>query len=187
MEMKTLLEQLHHWRCKFLKKGEDPKFIPMTRDEFQIISTDFGSYTQTERFRSTCEPCVAAVIGQKLFGYDVFDSPFAIEMRARQIDVPLTRIAESTDVSYYHEYVTSNDPDKCRIKRRLIATLCHDTTNITLTFEWDCFTKFKRTLRITKWFPIKTRTATIEGRVLYPYLKVSLPHNKHHVQFKHTK
>lgn len=123
----------------------------------------------------------------KIFDIDVFETPFGMDMRHRQIDVPVTRIVESTDVSYYHECVTNDDPDKCRIHRRLIAHICHDTTEIKLTFEWDCFAKFKRALRITKWWPVKTRTAVIEGRVLYPYLKISLPHNKHHASFKHTK
>lgn len=177
MEMK-LLEQLYRWRNKIWAQGEQPAFVPLSREEFTVTAWDSCPYTQTERFIANVPP--------KIFGIDTFETPFADEMRARQIDIPVTQVDESAEFSEYEE-ILSQDYNRRLVRYRLRAHICHDTTEIKLTFEWDVLAKFKRKFRLTKWFPIKTRTATIEGRVLYPYLKVTLPHNKHHVQFKHTK
>lgn len=176
MEMK-LLEQLYHWRNILLRQAREPAFIPLTREEFQIISTDCGPCTRTERFMVDVSPTV--------FGIDTFETPFAEDMRHRQIDIPVIQIAEGHNISNFAE-VVSKDASRDYLHRRLIAHICHDTTEIKLTFEWDILAKFKRKFRLTKWWPVKTRTVILEGRVLYPYLKVSLPRNKHHAQFKHT-
>lgn len=172
----NLYNQLQRWRRKFLEQGSDPSFVPLTREEFSVAVSDCRPYTRTERFIVDAPP--------QLFGIDAFETPYAEEMRQRQIDVPVCQISETVDIassdSYLREVIKKNT------QHRLTAFICHDTTKLTLTFEWDTLAKFKRKFRLTKWFPVRTRTVTIEGRVLYPYLKVSLPHNKHHVQFNHT-
>lgn len=169
-----LIEQLHRWRHTFLMQGADPAFVPLTREEFSVAVSDCPYYTRTESFRVGAPP--------KLFDVDVFLSPFAEEIRQRQIDLPVLQLSETARIT--DGYMDTHDK---ALRHRLHAFICHDTTKLILTFEWDCWANFKRKFRLTKWFPVRTRTVTIEGRVLYPYLKVSLPHNKHHVQFQHTK
>lgn len=168
----SLLEQLCRWRHKFLEQMKDPAFVPLTREEFDVVVSSSPPYTRTERFIVDSPP--------KLFGIDVFSTPFAESMRQRQVDIPVAQVSETVNVatgSWCSETIQDY------VQKRLTAYICHDTTSLKLTFEWDPLAAFKRKLRITKWFPIKTRTVTIDARVLYPYLKLSLPHNRHRVKF----
>lgn len=170
----SLIAQLHRWRHKFLEQMKDPAFVPLTREEFDVIVSGFPPYTRTERFIVDSPP--------KLFGIDVFSTPFAEGMRQRQIDLPVTQISEGHNISNWAETV-NKEASRDYLNRRLTAHICHDTSMLSLTFEWDSLAKIKRKFRLTKWFPVRTRTVKIEGRVLYPYLKISLPHNRHRVTF----
>lgn len=73
---------------------------------------------------------------------------------------------------------------KNQFQLELKAQLLTDDTEISHTFECDPWKWIKEKLHITKWFPIKTKTIKIDGRVLYPKLNIQFPHNTHTVKFK---
>lgn len=68
-------------------------------------------------------------------------------------------------------------------KLRLHALVCQETTQLELVLECDPWAIIKRKLHLTRWFPIKTITRVIDGKVLYPYLSIAIPKNAHYVQF----
>lgn len=152
------------------KTGDKPAFIPISKVEQLEVAKDamFCSYPLPPE-------------SNQVLGIDTFDTPFAQPMRTRQIDMPLMRVSECADALYHNAEVSK---EMVRgMFYRLNAKIVSDTSALDVTFEFDPWVKVKRFLRITKWFPVKQRTVTLDCRVLYPYIKVALPHNKHHVQF----
>jgi hypothetical protein len=170
----SILERIHKWRYQRMDAdGETPKFVPLRRDELLEI-------------KSSCGPMVPAseATHNEVFGMGVFESPFAEEMRCRQVEMErVPFIAEVSVDETLATWRTFRDDVDCHLRRQLEAHICTDITAIEVTMEWDIWARWKRWLRLTRWFPVKTRTVKIDGRVLYPYLKVSLPQNRHHVRF----
>lgn len=158
--------------------GDKPAFIPLTAEELGIIRyppdpNEVGYYTG---------PLLRCPV---LFGTDVFESPFGLQMRDRQVKMPVEQVCinDKTSIGLNLTVDTHKDEQMNVLYRRLSAHICKDTTKLSVTFEWDMFASFKRALRITRWFPIKKRTVEIDGRVLYPYLNITFPINRHHVTF----
>ena len=73
---------------------------------------------------------------------------------------------------------------KDRLKTEWFYRIYADDTEISHTFECDSWKWLKEKLHVTKWFPIKTKTIKIDGKVLYPKLNIQFPHNTHTVKFK---
>lgn len=169
--MTNPLEQFYQFVFGFQSNhGEKPGFIPITKVEQMEVARDsiLCSY-----------PLPPGT--NKILGIDIFDTPFAQPMRMRQIDMPLTRLAECADALYYNAEISKELVQG--MFYRLNARIVSDISAVAVTFEFDPWAKIKRFLRITKWFPVRQRTVTIDCVVLYPYIKVALPHNKHHVHF----
>lgn len=175
----NFLQTLRRWQIRFHSQtGPKPPFIPLTQEELFVIKfpsnpNDVGYYTGNYKGETA------------IFGTEVFESPFGAEMRDRQVKMPVEHvcIADKTSVGLNLTLDTHRDPQLNILYRRLSAHVCKDTTKLAATFEFDPWATFKRKLRITRWFPVKSRTIEIEGRVLYPYLNITFPCNKHHVTF----
>lgn len=174
----TLLKTVRSWmtalRCQSVY-GEEPGFIPLTKEEIRIARDE---HNMNVGFRSGDWDNI------NIYGTPVFDTAYGVEMRRRQLTMPLFRLAEKVDIHpldlTLHQEM---NPETLYLRRRLEAHIVADVTRLDIALEWDIWAKLKRKLRVTKWFPIKHRVVAIDGRVLYPYLTVNLPHNRHHVQF----
>lgn len=175
----SLKEKLYRWleMFKAMNNGEDPRFLPLTKEEIEVLvdrsSGERGFFTGG----STC----------RFMGIDAKETSFAVMQRQRMLTMPVAKLREVARVDLSFEYVAKVDHECARyLHRKMVARICTDTTNLFIRLEWDPLAKLKRALRITKWFPVKSRTVAITGTVLYPYLAVTLPHNTHHVQFSVT-
>lgn len=175
-----LLTALYRWtqRMRTMNATEEPAFIPLTREEIEIVRNERAP--QVGWFDGPWTPRVS----MDIFGKPVHESAFAVEIRQRQLTMPITHISEDCRAPLSFEYQKDSERHFYReLHRRLTAHICTDTTELFIRLEWDCFARMKRLLRITKWFPIRYRTVSVKGTVLYPYLTVTLPHNTHHVRF----
>lgn len=178
--MTSLLQKLRRWvttiRCH---TGEEPAFMPLSREELFVIENpvdihEIGLFTGSPHRR----PAV--------FNLDTFDSPFAPEMRDMQVRMPIEEVCVAdrvSEVTLNVKLETHRDPMLNEMHRRLVAYVCKDTTNLSVSFEFDPWAKFKLALRLTRWFPIRRKRVDISGRVLYPYLNITFPMNRHHVTF----
>lgn len=165
---------LYQWVAKMQCDNREPAFVPLSRDEIVSIYSSADAYVKADP-RPTRD---------RVMGIDVFTTPFAEEMRQRQVEMSMIQLAESVEIDTtafrmesHQNHITGN------MIRRLSARICCDTTKIMVTMEWDSIAWLKRKTGLSKWWKVKQRTVEIEGRVLYPYLKLSLPANRHHVTF----
>lgn len=169
----SITERIMKWRYKRIESdGCEPEFVPITRDELLEIKSDFVPMIPADPNRD------------RICGIEPFVTPFAEEMRVRQVElgcVPFVSECSVTEAEISRQLW--DDELSLVQRRRLEMMVCADTTHIDVTLEWDIWARWKRWLRLTRWFPVRTRTVRIDGRVLYPYLKVSLPQNRHHVRF----
>jgi hypothetical protein len=173
----NLINRLMDWGHRRVESsGSEPEFIPLRRDEILTLQSDMP----TKPLRETAQDWRQAL------GMNLFETPFAEEMRCRQVELERVPFITEFEISELALAVSDRawlDDATQFQKHRLETLVCSDTTRIEMRFEWDIWARWKRALRLTRWFPIRTRTVTIDGRVLYPYLKVSLPNNRHHVKF----
>lgn len=167
---KNMINVIRDWlRNRTRKEGKNPDFIPISREEMDIVMR--SEQFVYEKPRND--------MNNAIFGTDAFMTPFAEPMRKRQVELlELCKAVEAADPRFIHEEYIAQD-----LHRQLRAFVCTDTTNIEVTFDFDPWQRWKQRLRLTRWLPIKRKTIKIDGRVLYPYLNIRLPHNRHHVQF----
>jgi hypothetical protein len=170
-------EKLIDWLQQYrIKHGEDAKVICCTKQELNELY-------------STLPPACFAVRNDQRFDYfadtEVETTHYAEQMRLRTITIPFAPLQRECRVS---EFAMRVEPYQYRdyAKNELVMgirahVLC-ETTHVEVTHEWDYFAWLKRLLRVTKRFPIKSKKVKIDGRVIYPYLKVSLPGDKHVVK-----
>lgn len=166
---------IHGWVNCFRSRNLNPHlpaFLPLTAEEVHEVKRNAIFYSPYDAFDPGAPPSI--------YGMPVHETPFAVEQRDRQLTVPFLRLEESKSISGDFRYWECVE----HMRMHIVKRVCAETTALKLTFEWDCWAGFKRALRIVRWFPIRTRTVLVDGRVLYPYLKVGLPHNRHSVQFK---
>ena len=150
--------------------GKGPDRIVVTRDEIDDLQRDCSI------------PCKEQE--NSILGIPFDESHYAKEIRARQIEIPMMRIAEveKFDPMYSMEFTRGDHPFGT-VSRRAMANVLGETTHIMISVESDCLSWLKRLLGLAKWWPIKNRTVSVDGRVLYPFLKIQLPHNRHSVRF----
>ena len=175
--MKTF-EAIRRWiNGRYARIGHPPAFVPISRSEMCEIQTDAPIYQFTPKPESENRVEIAGVKG--------FITEYAAEMRVRTIDLqvePFTELSKFDDSLCIYE--DRRDKFDGMMLRSFKTSICTDTTKIRVTIEWDILAWLKRKLRVTRWFPVNMRTIENDGRVLYPYLKISLPTNRHHVQFQ---
>lgn len=166
---------IHCWLNGLHKNGstQEPAFLPLTREEVSETKRNAIFYTPPgEHF----DPGATT----KIYGMPLHETAYAVEQRARQLTVPFLHLQETSGLSL--EYSVRECIEKMRY--HVSTRVCAETTSLKVCFEWDRWASVKRFLRITRWFPVSTRTVLIDGRVLYPFLKVGLPHNRHYTQFR---
>jgi hypothetical protein len=153
-----------------------PKYIPLTRNEMQeLIDNNTTQYNH---------------IDAKINNISVVESAFAVEKRAYQeksLKAYNFTILEENDlyphdidmeIREYQDHITE------KLKTELFYRIYTDDTELSHTFECDPLKWLKEKLHITNWFPVKTKTIKIDGKVLYPKLNIPFPHNTHTVKFK---
>lgn len=178
--MKNILNNIREYLIEFkCKNCQDPKTIPLSIEEIQTIQNGpemhFMVPTVPDGYDS-------------LFGIKVSKENFAEGIRTKRLQVPVGQyVSEFTihDSMYNNSQIIKEDA--LNKFRELIfqakTFVLQDVTTLVIEFEWDVFAGLKRLLHITKWFPIKTRKSIIDCRTLYPYCKVTFPHNKHTMKF----
>jgi len=177
---------LHRYR---VLHGEAPLTVPLTIGEVNEIAGDaYGCNMVT--FPASPGP-------PRFFGVNVEETPFAESMRSRRLEVPLIRIGEAVTFEPYVEQVQHERAIQ-NILVHLEAVICCHSQAVDVTAEIDpalelcqridgCrFWPFKKRCgRLLRWlFPIKKVTVRIRADVLYPYIKVPLPHNRHTVKLR---
>lgn len=158
------------WIYSRKKQGMEPKIVPVTREEILDIRTDVLHNLPTKEWFKPAQ----------IHGVEAWQTPYAPEIRHRTADLEnFTFISEQTidELSIITESRT--DVVYGRMVQRLKVDLIQDTTQIDITLEWDHWAKVKKWLKLKP----KTKTVRIDGKVLYPYLKVQLPNNRHNVRF----
>lgn len=169
--------KLREWIVKFrMKHGEDPKVIHVTANECDEVANDAICYVPIRDNPHT-----------RLFGIEADVKLWAESVRERQLKVGMCRMEESLFVPKDDwSFRTIPDMLRDRLAMQMEVKLLQDVTELTVTLECDAWATWKRALRLVKWFPIRTRQVKIQGQVLYPYLKVQLPFNRHTVKFTAT-
>lgn len=169
--MPTILETLRRWIYSFrAEHGEQPAFLPITVEELGDVIHEAAA--------NLVIPISPYDGPPSIYGIPYQENPFAVNLRERQVQIPFMRFeeVEKFDVRY--------EPSLEQMEERFRARICTHTTKLRVTFEWDVLARLKRALRITRWFPVKKRAALIDGRTLYPFLRIDFPHNRHYAQFQ---
>lgn len=158
----TTMQQLRHWYDRFwARHGDPPKTLPVTIEETHELLKDGMSMAcllQPEQVN-------------RLWDAEMQETPLAEQIRARRLDVPVAQyMAECRDdEAMLPEFIVREMYRQVRIR------ILRDQTQVTVRFEWDIWAPLKRLFKIKP----KTRTAVIDCKVLYPFIKVQLPHNRH--------
>ena len=153
-----------------------PPSISLTRYEIQDVIDN--------------SPVAYDINKNTIYGIPVTESALAVEKRTYQEKSlkahNFTILAENDlfphDIDM--EIREWQDIIKDRLKTEWFYRIYADDTEISHTFECDSWKWLKEKLHVTKWFPIKTKTIKIDGKVLYPKLNIQFPHNTHTVKFK---
>jgi len=175
------IQDIQKWIHEVMRKwGEAPKTIPISKVEVMELVRDYGYHYQVQQAYSSTP---------RMFGIGVEEVDYAESLRSRRLEVPVSQfiheyeldnaIINNTEIirqEWLHKYF-------CDVKLWCLS----DKTRLEVTFEWDCFAHIKRLLHITRWFPIKTKSSTIDCLILYPYCKVQFPHNKQTLKFSLSK
>ena len=166
----TIADKLREYWCAFLNQhGEKPSVLPISGDELNSLHC-YAEYPLQNPMLS--QPSVGAVA---FMGIPTYETPYADVMREKRIALPVTSLSVTGEES---ELAVSLSI------RRLTAYLATNDTVVEVTHEWDLWAFWKRLFRITKWFPVKTRTFKVDGKVIYPKLNLPLPHEPHIVKLK---
>lgn len=157
-----------------MKHGKSPQTIPVIANEIERLITDTNCVTHME-FLTLEPPQVAGMIIEK--------TDFAEPMRHLRLQMPVIRLSESAEFEPMLELLEGSNGVSKRLFRRLDAFVIGETSKLEFKIEADPWEKVKRWLRITHWLPIRKLTVRVDCTVLYPYIKVTLPHNRHTAKF----
>lgn len=116
-------------------------------------------------------------------GMDIEKTDFAECIRASRIQMPIIRLTESVEFDPHLEAIAGQPEIFGRLFRRLDAFVLGENSKLEFQIEADPWSKVKRWLRLTRWFPVLKVTVHVDCKVLYPFIKVTLPHNRHTVKF----
>lgn len=179
MSADSILTKLLCWRNAFwVKHGEMPQAIPVSALEIERLMTDTNCLTCME-FLIREPPQVADMLIEK--------TDFAEHLRASRIQMPVIRLTESDEFEPRLEIIEGKNEICNRLFRRLDAFVIGETSKLEFKIEADPWEKVKRWLRLTRWLPIRKVAIRVDCTVLYPFIKVALPHNRHTVKFSVSK
>lgn len=159
------------FRCAW---NEPPKTVPISKADWIQVIDEYPMHMTVPMMDMT----------PKLFGVDCEFTDRADYVRTNRLDVPVSQYISEALID---DAMNSNSEVIFREGIRAIKShILSDKTRITITLEWDVWAKIKRLLHITRWFPVKTVSTEVDCKILYPYCKVTFPHNKHsfHVSAK---
>lgn len=174
-----ITKKIQEWiyKCDIVN-GDVPRTIPLTRIEIAKITEE-------------CEPFMMNVPvpsqPSKLLNIEIDETVYAEWQRENILKIPLTQFITQysmSDVLHHNTQTYKSDFLFDSYKQIYKTWLLSDKTKVEVEFEWDMFAGLKKLLHITRWFPVKTRKRIINCTVLYPYCKVTFPHNKQVVHFK---
>lgn len=158
--------------------GNNPKHIPVTKHEFReaINSVSVVGY-------SSLKP--EQLKKPEIFGIPIHETPYGRLAREKIIDNPFVVIEETNEVNLLEvTKMEDNDGYFQRLKLALEAKVMANTTELEVKVNCDPLESIKLKFKwLERWFPIKTQTVKISGLVLYPYLNIDFPANRHSVQF----
>ena len=166
----TLFRFIHAFQSQW---GSEPTVVAITRAE------------QLELYRSRVQCFNASRPMVSFYDHELFVSEYAQEMRKVQLQIAPVQSSLTTHLEC--EYATSQEFAYQTLTRHLRSFVLTDTTSLSVVIECDPFSKLKR--KLSKWFPSlagklkpTTKTFIIDGRILYPHLKVQMPNNPHTVK-----
>ncbi len=149
--------------------NESPQFIPISVKEIADLSGDI-------RYQVLVSPSKSD--GMKLMGEDAFVTPFAEQMRARQVSMPITRIHETAEFNPTLTASELSNPMGFGMLKRLSAHILSNTSEVMFEAEFDPWARVKRLFGVAP----KKRRFAVRATVLYPHIPVTLPHNRHVVK-----
>lgn len=170
-KLQEIIKWIHLYQMKL---GVKPKSIPISKAEINEIISDCPPYVcELERNRN------------QIYGIDVEVSPWAEMTRQKIPEIGVERLSMDQRIdesrfriSEYKSEYTSH------LVRRLTAEILADVTHLDVSFDWDYLAWIKRKVGwIGRKWPVKQKTVRIEGKVLYPYLKIQAPADTHRVRF----
>jgi hypothetical protein len=177
----SVATKLHQFLSAFFRRfGSEPRYLFTDRDEAMELHWDCP-----EMYRIAVRP----EINFQFAGIETHETHYAEQMRSKILELPVNRISVA---SKSDPFMTIR-PDKHtegvygELVHRVTAFVLSEDTRLNVTLEWDPWAKVKRALRLTNRFPIQTKTFAVDGRVLYPYFTVTLPHERHTVKIKLAK
>jgi hypothetical protein len=174
----SVTRKLHRFLSAFQERfGSEPCYLFTDRDESQALREEPYDYLRI---------AVRPEMDFAFCGVETHDTFYAEQMRAKILELPVSRISiVSKSDPFMTMRMDKHEEDVYRtLAHRVTAFVLTEDTRLNVTLEWDPWAKIKRLLRLTKWFPVRTRTFAIDGRVLYPYFTVTLPHERHTVKIK---
>jgi len=180
--------KLRQWIEQFeFRFGMVPTLLPVTREE----RVELNASEHTMRFP------VAGKQQVTFWGINPTESHYADLARYKIISLPVEQFMVSCAVD---ELAMTSEAHRLSVTNQLMETVAAhvlaDSTSLSVPIECDAWAWLKRWLTgnslIPLWFrarvpDVKVVTFLIDGRVLYPHLKVQLPHLRHVVKFQlHT-
>jgi hypothetical protein len=153
--------------------GENPVVCPWTREEKSEVASEMvQSYVRPSKQD-----------GDHYYGMEMYATPYAQQIRQRIIEQSV--YSPMMDRENVYSFESSEKLTEARhLQHKLSAIIATDVSHVRVTVECDPWARIKRALRLTKYFPIKQQSFVIEGKILYPHLKVNFPAARHHVKLK---
>lgn len=170
MSTEKLIKWVHQYQYKL---GNKPKVIPISEPEAMEIFSDYSTYVDISRGK------------KQFYGIDAEISPWAEMTRARILEIGMERLSMEQRVDESRFRVSEYNSEYNRhLVRQLTTEILTDVTHLDVSFDWDRFAWLKRKVGwIGRRWPVKRKTVRIEGKVLYPYLKIQAPADTHRVRF----
>lgn len=171
----TTLSKIVKWIQEYeIKFGRRPKMVPISAPEILEISDD--SFPQVRDL---------ACSGNQICGIDTETSYWAEMTRQKILEIGVERLSIEQRIDENRFNIEqSRNPVSGFLHRRLTAEILTDVTHLDVSFDWDRLAWLKRKVEwIGRKWPVKRKTVRIEGKVLYPYLKIQAPADTHRVRF----
>lgn len=161
--MSKLRNYINIYLCKF---GKPPVNIPMSNDEIDSIKD---------------VPTQMSNAGLIINGVNIHKTYYGAEQR--------DKILKTAQISFYYPEKENAflDTMTVDIQSNMYKTITHQikcqilTEDVFAEVECDPWKWLKEYLHLTRWFPIRYKR--INGKVLYPHLNISFPHNRHVIKF----
>lgn len=164
------------YHCK--RCGQEIGFIPVTRADVIAVASE-GTLER---------PKFGEPKPNKIFGLEVWKTEYALAImeRIKTIDLPVCRYSEAATLDLSNCQISKHEDLVIgQLRYQMEHHICADDTHLIVTFECDPWAALKKRW---KWFgrrwPVKQTHVKVDGKVLYPYLNVTFPLNRHTVKWR---